>query len=309
MNRLDLHFQFWRENVMSPFEGIWVPIVTPFRDGSVDLDGAQRLAVDLAADGVSGIVVCGTTGEAASLDESEQAALLQAVIEAIGPRCPVAMGIAGNNTRALIEKVGRYNHFEPAAYLISAPSYVKPSQQGILLHYQSIASNTDVPIIVYNIPARTGVNIDADTVIALSADPQFVAIKESSGNVPQMGDILNRTSLKLLAGDDALLLATLDLGGHGAISASAHLRPDLFVRIVQLMRSGQVEQASAIFDTLQPLIKLLFSEPNPAPIKAALAMQGRIRDGLRLPMTPMSSAGREKLAAVLDQLTVLTAKI
>jgi 4-hydroxy-tetrahydrodipicolinate synthase len=306
MNRLDLHFQFWKENIMSPFEGIWVPIVTPFRDGSVDFDSAQRLAADLVADGVNGIVVCGTTGEAASLDESEQKAMLQAVIEAVGPRCPVAMGVAGSNTRALIEKVGRLNHLEPAAYLISAPSYVKPSQQGILLHYQSIASNTDVPIIVYNIPSRTGVNIDADTVIALSADSHFVAIKESSGNVPQMADVLNHTSMKVLAGDDALLLTTLDLGGHGAISASAHLRPDLFVRIVQLMRAGQVEQASAIFETLQPLIKLLFSEPNPAPIKAALAMQGRIRDGLRLPMTPMSVAGRAKLAVVLDQIMTLT---
>lgn len=306
MNRLDLNFQFWKENVMSPFEGIWVPIVTPFRDGSLDLDSAQRLAADLVADGVNGIVVCGTTGEAASLHESEQTALLQAVMEEIGSRCPVAMGIAGSNTLALIEKVGRYNRFQPAAYLISAPSYVKPSQQGILLHYQSIASNTDVPIIVYNIPVRTGVNIDADTVIALSADPHFVAIKESSGNVPQMADILNRTSMKVLAGDDALLLATLDLGGHGAISASAHLRPDLFVRIVQLMRAGRVDQASAIFNTLQPLIKLLFSEPNPAPIKAALAMQGRIRDGLRLPMTPMSAAGREKLAMALNQVMALT---
>lgn len=291
---------------MLTFEGIWVPIVTPFRNGSIDFDAAQRLAVDLANDGVHGIVVCGTTGEAAALDEPEQAALLQSIIEAVGSRCPVVMGISGSNTRIVAEKVARYNQYEPAGFLISPPSYVRPSQQGILLHFQAIAAQTDRPIIIYNIPARTGVNMEAETVIALASDPHFVAIKESSGNVAQLAEIINSQSLKVLSGDDALFLTTLDLGGHGAISAGAHIRPDLFVRIYELMQAGQVAQASTLFNALLPLIKLLFSEPNPGPIKAALAAQGRIREELCLPMTPMSAAGQKKLAAILEQVISLS---
>lgn len=290
---------------MTAFEGIWVPIVTPFHNGEVALDAAQRLAVDLVDKGIHGIVVCGTTGEAAALSEREQATLLCAIIEAVGARCPVAMGVSGSNTRVVAEKVKSYNHYAPAAYLLSAPSYVRPSQEGILWHFQAVASQTDRPIIIYNIPARTGVNIDAATVTTLAMDPHFVAIKESSGDVSQLMKIINSTSLKVLSGDDALLLTTLDLGGHGAISAGAHIRPDLFVRIVDLMRAGQTEQASIIFHALLPLIRQLFSEPNPGPIKAALAIQGKMNDNLRLPMTPMSSAGKDKLVEILQEVADL----
>src|ERR1035437_567679 len=135
-----------REKVMSPFQGIWIPVVTPFRNGFVDLDAAQRLAVDLVDSGVHGLVVCGTTGEAATLDENEQAAMLCAVQEAVGSRCPVVMGIAGSDTRAVVDKVARYNQYETAGYLISPPAYVRPSQQGILLHFQAISAATDRPI-------------------------------------------------------------------------------------------------------------------------------------------------------------------
>jgi 4-hydroxy-tetrahydrodipicolinate synthase len=184
---------------------------------------------------------------------------------------------------------------------------VRPSQEGILLHFRAIADATDRPIILYNIPSRTGVNIDLSTVIALAGDPQFVAIKESSGNIAQLADIINQTPLKVFSGDDTLILTTLCFGGHGAISAAAHIRPDLYVHLYNLVRTGRLEQTRAVFNQLLPLIRLLFSEPNPAPIKAVLAMQGRICEELRLPMTAVSQTCRIKLAAALEQVMAIPA--
>jgi 4-hydroxy-tetrahydrodipicolinate synthase len=294
-----------KENTMSRFEGIWIPVVTPFRNGLVDLDATQRLAVDLVDSGVHGLVVCGTTGEAATLDESEQTAMLCAVLEAVGSNFPVAMGIAGSDTREVVRKVARFNQFQTSGYLITPPSYVCPSQQGILLHFQAISAATDRSIILYNIPARTGVNMEQATVMALAADPNFVAIKQCGGNISRIADLLNQTSLKVLCGDDALIFATLCLGGHGAISAAAHIRPDLYVRIFDLVRAGKIEQARATFNALLPLIQHLFSEPNPGPVKAALALQGRIHGELRLPMMAISQTGKDKLAAILERVMAL----
>jgi 4-hydroxy-tetrahydrodipicolinate synthase len=288
---------------MSPFEGIWIPLVTPFRHGAVDLDAAQRLAADFAGSGVHGLVVCGTTGEAATLSEDEQTMLLCAIQEAVA--CPVVMGIGGSDTRVVAEKVARCNRYRAAAYLISAPSYVRPSQQGILRHYQEIARETDLPIIIYNVPARTGVDIELSTVAALAADSGFVGIKQCGGGIGGIGDVINHTSLQVLCGDDALMFAALCLGGHGAITASAHIRPDLYVSMFDLIQAGEIAQARMIFNALLPLIELLFSEPNPAPVKAALALQGRIRDEFRLPMTAMSTVGNVQLAGLLEPILAL----
>ncbi len=285
---------------MTSFTGIWVPIVTPFKNGEVDLPVAQKLADELINQGIHGLVVCGTTGEAAALDDIEQAALLAAINEVADKRCPLAMGISGSSTRTVAEKVKRFNRHAPAAYLLSAPSYVRPSQQGILWHFQAVAAQTEAPIIIYNIPARTGVNIEAATIATLAQDERFAAVKESSGQLSQVKDILDHTRLQLLSGDDALLLSTLMLGGHGAISAAAHIRPDLFVHLYDLTRTGRNEEAAELFNALLPLIRLLFSEPNPGPVKAALALQGKLRETLRLPMTPMSAAGKENLALALQ---------
>ncbi|MNR76026.1 4-hydroxy-tetrahydrodipicolinate synthase [compost metagenome] len=294
-----------KEPAMSAFTGIWVPLITPFQNGEVDLPAAQKIADELIKQGVHGLVVCGTTGEAAALDEAEQSALLSAISEVAAQRCPVAMGISGSNTRAVAEKVKRCNRHAPAAYLLSAPSYVRPSQQGILWHFQAVAAQTDSPIIIYNIPARTGVNIEASTIAALAADARFVAVKESSGQVAQIKELIADQTLKVLSGDDGLLLSTLTLGGHGAISAAAHIRPDLFVRLYELVKAGKTEEAALLFNALLPLIRLLFAEPNPGPLKAALALQGKLRETLRLPMTPMSAAGKAKLAAELETVMAL----
>lgn len=289
----------------NPFEGVWVPIVTPLRDGCVDLESPQRLASDLAKSGIHGLVACGTTGEASQLDAYEQKAVLNAVLEAVGPGCPVVMGISGSDTRAVTNKVRSFSGSDIAGFLVSAPCYVRPSQEGILLHFRAIANATDRPIILYNIPARTGVNIDLATAIALSDDPKFVAIKESSGNVAQLADFIGQTPLNVFSGDDTQILTALCFGGHGAISASAHIRPDLYLHLYNLVRTGQLEKTRAVFNQLLQLIRLLFSEPNPAPITAVLAMQGRMREELRLPMTPASKTCREKLAVALEQVMAI----
>lgn len=288
-------------------KGIWVPIVTPFFHGRLDLDAAQRLATDLVNDGIHGLIVCGTTGEAAALDDREQGALLCAVIEAVGARCPVFMGVSGSNTRQIAEKITWLDQCEPDGYLISPPSYVRPSQEGIRQHFLKIASQTELPVVLYNIPARTGVNMTPETIASLADDPQFVAIKESSGDREQLSDIIASRALNVLSGDDAMLLRTLDLGGHGAISAAAHLRPDLYVRIYELMQIGMTGRASTLFGALLPMIHLLFSEPNPAPLKAVLSMQGRMSEEMRLPMLPMSAEGKKKLAQAFERIMLFDA--
>lgn len=298
-----------REPAQAPtrFEGVWVPMVTPFRYGRVDVEAAQRLAAGLAEAGVHGLVVCGTTGEAASLSVAEQDTLLAAVLEAAGSHCPVVMGISGSDTRSMADRVARLEDRGIAGFLVSAPAYVRPSQEGLLVHFQAIAAATMRPIILYNIPYRTGVNIEPATVKALAADGRFAALKECGGNIPQLMDLIHETPLKILCGEDSLAFVTLCLGGHGAIAASAHIRPDLHVRLFDLMRAGQVERARALSRALLPLTRLLFSEPNPGPLKAALAMQGKISEEMRLPMTRVSDACRKQLEGALE--SVMTVSI
>lgn len=279
--------------------GIWVPLVTPMRNGEPDLAAMQTLADGLIAKGVHGLVVCGTTGEAAHLDIDEQAAALAAVMETAHQRVPVMMGIGGSDTRSAAARVRRFETMEVSSFLVAAPAYVHPSQQGMLQHFDALAAETRRPLVLYNVPARSGVNLELATVQRLAERPQFAAIKEAGGNLHHIHDLIQQTPLHVLGGDDALLFATLCAGGHGAISAAAHVRPDLYVQLYELIRSQQLEQARALFKLLLPMIRLLFSEPNPAPLKAVLAMQGLAREELRLPMTPVSRACREQLAAAL----------
>ena len=291
---------------MERFTGLWIPLITPFRDGRIDLPAVQKLAQSFVQAGCSGLIVCGTTGEPGSLSDDEKHALLLAVREAAGPQAGLAMGLCGSDTREVAQEARRYSSAPIDGLLISAPYYVRPSQEGILMHFQEIARNTDKPIVLYNIPYRTGVNIALDTVQHLAENRQFVAIKESgSGNVDQLFDLIRQTPLKVLSGEDHMIFLTACMGGHGAIAAAAHVRPDLYVKVLDLVRQDRVSEARAIFEQLVPWIRLLFSEPNPGPVKAALAMQGLIQPELRLPMRPPTLACREKLRAGLEAVMAL----
>ena len=289
------------------FRGIWVPLATPMDHGEIDLARLQTLADRLIADGAHGLVVCGTTGEAPQLDLAEQSAVLSAVLETAHRRCPVLMGVGGSDTYAAAAKVREFDDTELAGYLVATPAYVRPSQEGLLRHFETIADATDRPIVLYNVPARTGVNLELATARTLAQHPQFAAIKEAGGSLQRMEDLVRHTPLAMLCGDDALLFAALCAGSHGAISAAAHIRVDLFVQVYDLVHAGHLAEAMTLFDHLLPVIHLLFSEPNPAPLKAALAMQGLLRDELRLPMTPASSTCRTRLAAALAALDAIPA--
>jgi 4-hydroxy-tetrahydrodipicolinate synthase len=289
----------------SSFCGIWVPLVTPMERGAIDLVRLQTLADGLIAQGAHGLVVCGTTGEAPQLDLTEQSAVLSAVLETAHRRCPVLLGVGGSDTFAAASKVRAFDDDDLAGYLVSTPAYVRPSQEGLLRHFETIADATDRPIVLYNVPARTGVDLSLATARTLAQRPQFAAIKEAGGSLQRMEELTRHTPLSLLCGDDALLFAALCGGGAGAISASAHIRVDLYVQLYDLVRHGRLAEAMTLFDHLLPVIRLLFSEPNPAPLKAALSMQGLLRDELRLPMTPASDTCRMQLAAALAALDAI----
>jgi 4-hydroxy-tetrahydrodipicolinate synthase len=291
--------------MLTSLHGIWVPLVTPMHHGEIDLSRLQNLADGLIARGVHGLVACGTTGEAPQLDLAEQSAVLAAVLETAHKRCPVLMGIGGNDTFAAASRVLQFDDMELAGYLVTTPAYVRPSQEGLVRHFQTIAESTERPIVLYNVPARTGVNLELATARRLAERPQFAAIKEAGGSLRQMTDLVRHTPLSMLCGDDALLFSALCNGGHGSISASAHIRPDLYVRLYELVRAQRLDEARDLFAQLLPMIRLLFSEPNPAPLKAALAMQGMLRDELRLPMTSATSECRTRVAAALEALEAI----
>ncbi|ELX10832.1 dihydrodipicolinate synthase DapA [Janthinobacterium sp. HH01] len=291
--------------MLTSLHGIWVPLATPMHHGEIDLSRLQHLASGLIKQGVHGLVVCGTTGEAPQLDLAEQGAALAAVLEVAHKRCPVLMGIGGSDTYAAASRVLQFDDMELAGYLVSTPAYVRPSQEGLLRHFDTIAASTGRPIVLYNVPARTGVNLELATAARLARRPQFAAIKEAGGRLCQITGLLEQTPLAVLCGDDALLLSALISGGHGAISASAHIRVDLFVRLYELVEEQRLPEARELFARLLPLIQLMFSEPNPAPLKAALAMQGLLRDELRLPMTPATNACKARIATVLEALDAI----
>ncbi|MFD4839722.1 4-hydroxy-tetrahydrodipicolinate synthase family protein [Achromobacter sp. NPDC058515] len=269
------------------FEGIWLPMVTPMRGGYVDVDAAQALARYYRNAGIAGLVLFGSTGEGNLLGMPEKIDMIEAI--ASDPHAlPLVFGAGGVDTRGVAAAIRRLDKYAPAGYLVPPPYYLGPSQAGILWHYRQIAWATERPIILYNIPKRTGVAMTVETMETLAALPNFSAVKECNPSV--LAALNARGTMDALCGEDLALLDHFLAGGRGAIPAAAHLYPERYVEVMQLARDGHAEAAREMFEPLRGLIRLLFSEPNPAPIKRALAMQGLIADELRMPMT---SASRE----------------
>ena len=286
------------------FTGIWVPLVTPFHDGAIDFGALRRLARRMADAGVAGLVVCGSTGEAATLSHAEQLAALDAVLEA-APDCPVVMGVSGNHLPSLLETLRQLGARPLAGLLVPPPCYIRPSQAGVIEYFRIVADAAPAPLILYDIPYRTGVALELETVRAIAAHQGVAAIKDCGGRPGQTMDLIGDARLDVLTGEDMQIFTTLCLGGAGAIAASAHIRPDLFVQLASLARAGQLEPARAIFYRLLPLIRLLFSEPNPAPLKQALALMGCLRHELRAPMTQAGAATAILLKRELARLDCL----
>ena len=268
----------------SGFTGLWIPLITPFHHGAVDHPALIRLVQHYRRAGVSGFVVCGSTGEAAALDDNEQLAVLDTVIEA-GDGLPIVMGLSGYNLQKTLAWTITVTARPLAGLLLPAPHYIRPSQSGVLQWFEAIAETSPAPLIVYDIPYRTGTTIDVSTLLQLAAHPNIKAVKDCGGDAAKTQALIADGRLQVLAGEDLQLFATIALGGTGAIAASAHLHTGQFVKVIELLEAGALLQARAVWMTLVPIINAMFAQPNPASIKAALAQQGWIENELRAPMT------------------------
>ncbi|GAB2909233.1 4-hydroxy-tetrahydrodipicolinate synthase [Paraburkholderia jirisanensis] len=287
------------------YSGIWLPLVTPFRNGEVDIEGLQRLADYYLRTEISGFVALGTTGEAALLSESERVTVLQALCDVVGARLPVLVGAGGSDTREVVREIRRYERWNCAGYLVSAPAYLCPDQAGVQWHFEQVANATERSIVLYNVPHRTGVKIEPATVERLLELDNVVAIKEC---VKDNFDKLRGLSLNVLCGSDDAYVDCLRAGGAGGVLASAHVCADLLVEVRELMRAARDDHALALFSNLLPLLRLLFAAPNPAAIKAMLAFDHPVTDETRMPITRASAELVERLAQARDRLQDLRAE-
>lgn len=285
------------------YTGIWVPIVTPFADDSarsVDYGALYTLVARYRALGVAGFVACGSTGEAAALTDQEQADVLDTV-RAAADGLPVVMGVSGSALGPVRERMLRLAEHRPAAFLVAAPSYIRPSQDGIIEYFTALADASPVPVLLYDIPYRTGANIDTETLLALAAHPNIHGIKDCGGDADKTQRVIADGRLQVLAGEDAQVFGTLCAGGVGAIIAAAHVRTELFVEMARAVQEQRLNDARRLHHALAPVIRLLFAETNPGPLKAWLAAEGLIRNVLRAPMMGASEALGRELAEVVGR--------
>jgi 4-hydroxy-tetrahydrodipicolinate synthase len=287
------------------FSGIWLPIVTPLRNGEVDIDALQRLADYYLRTGIAGIVALSTTGEAALLQDAERLTVLQALSEVVRSRLPMLIGVGGSNTRDVLHDIQRYERWDCAGYLVSAPSYVCPDQAGVQWHFEQAAGATERPIVLYNVPHRTGVTIAPDTVARLIECGNIVAIKEC---VKEHFSQLSTLPINVLCGTDEALDDCLHHGGTGGILASAHVCADLLVAFQDLLRAEHDVEARNLFASLLPVLRLLFAAPNPSAIKAMLAFDHSISDETRMPISRASAQLVERLSTARDRLQDLRAE-
>ncbi|MDL9997133.1 4-hydroxy-tetrahydrodipicolinate synthase [Variovorax sp. J22P240] len=288
------------QDTLSPppdFSGLWIPLVTPFRDEAIDHPALARLVEQLAPTGIAGFVVCGSTGESAALDSDEQLAVLDTVART-ARSLPRIMGISGYHLGKTREWVRRLADRELAGLLVPAPSYIRPSQAGLIDWFSEIAGAGAVPLLIYDIPYRTGSTLTRETLLALADHPLIRAIKDCGGDAGKTRALIADGRLQVLAGEDAQMFSTVAEGGAGAIAASAHLQTERFVKVLRLLREGSLADARAQWQPLLPLIEALFSDANPGPLKAILANEGLMQDDLRAPMTRASDELRERLLEI-----------
>lgn len=285
------------------FRGSLVAIVTPFNQNfDIDYDAYGRL-IDRQLDaGTHGIVPCGCTGEAATLSHDEQKQLIKFCIERVAGRVPVVAGTGSNNTR---EAIGLTQYAKEAGAdgaLLITPYYNKPTPAGQIAHYTTIANEVDIPIMLYNVPGRTGTKMSPETIAELNKVGNIVSIKEACGSVDQVTQILSQCDISVVSGDDALTLPMLAVGAHGVVSVAANIAPEPVAALCNAFGEGDLARARTIHYELAALNKALFVESNPLPVKAMLADLGLIQNVLRLPLTPMQPANFQAIKPVLDKI-------
>jgi 4-hydroxy-tetrahydrodipicolinate synthase len=289
-------------------EGVYTAIVTPFTaDGKLDEKGLRRIVDFQVEGGVQGLVPVGTTGESPTLGGEECRRVIQIVVEQARGRVPVIAGAGSNCTSEAIEYTRDAKEVGAAATLQVAPYYNKPTAQGFLLHFKAIADAVDLPLVVYNIAGRTGKNIENATMLELAQHGNIVAVKEASGDINQMMDLIARKPARfsVLSGDDNLVFPLMALGGKGVISVASNIVPDRMAAFVKAALRGEWETARKMHYELLPLFRAIFIETNPIPVKAALAMMGMCSETYRLPMCPLAPKNRDSLAATLREMKVL----
>jgi 4-hydroxy-tetrahydrodipicolinate synthase len=291
-----------------PFTGVGTALITPFRkDGSIDESAVRRLARRQIDAGVHFVSPCGTTGEAPTLSDPEKLRVCQLVVEEVAGRVPVLAGAGGYNTREVIALVHELEAIGVDGILSVTPYYNKPTQEGLYQHYKAIAESTSLPIVLYNVPGRTGVNLEVQTVVRLSTLRNIVGVKEASGNLVQMSEILGAVpgEFLLLSGDDPIAVAVMAIGGKGLISVASNGVPSEVVQMIELAEKGDFAGARRLHRWLLPFLQVNFIEANPIPVKAAMAAMGLIEEAYRLPLVPPSAASRDKIVKVLQDLKLL----
>ncbi|MCU4717447.1 4-hydroxy-tetrahydrodipicolinate synthase [Halapricum hydrolyticum] len=287
------------------FEGVYPAMVTPFdTDGSIDFDQLQADAQRLEAAGVDGLVPVGSTGESATLSHDEHVEVVEAVVDAVED-VPVIAGTGSNNTREALELSRRAADAGADALLLISPYYNKPEQQGLVEHYRTLADEVDLPQIVYNVPSRTGRNIEPDTAVELASHPNVAGFKAASGDTGQISEIIERTrdeDFAVLSGDDGMTLPLLSIGADGCISVIANVEPERTCAMVGSALAGDYERARRLHHELGPLTRQLFVETNPIPIKEAMHIRGHGTPYVRSPLTRLSERHRNALEAELERL-------
>src|SRR4051812_21755175 len=296
----------------TPFTGVGTAVVTPFtRSGEVDEAAVRRLARRQIDAGIHFLCPCGTTGENPTLTDAERLRVIEIVVEESNGKVPVLAGAGGYDTREVIHTAGEMARRGVTGFLSVTPYYNKPTQEGLYQHYKAFAESTSLPIIVYSVPGRTGINVEPATIARLSHIPNIVGIKEASGNVGQMCDILRLvpSDFLVLSGDDALTLPLMAVGGRGIISVAGNEIPAEMAQLVEAAERNDFAAARKVHARVMPLMSVNFTESNPQPVKYAMAAMGLVEELFRLPMVPPKLESKEKINKVLQELGLLKAAL
>ena len=291
-----------------PFTGVGTALVSPFtRNGDLDEAAVRRLGRRQIDAGVHFLCPCGTTGENPTLTDAERIRTVEILVDEAGGKIPILAGAGGSDTKEVIHTAAAMKKAGATGLLSVTPYYNKPTQEGLYQHYRAIAESTPLPIIVYNVPGRTGVNVEPATLVRLAAIPNIIGVKEASGNVTQMCEICRAVppDFIVLSGDDALTVPLMAIGGHGIISVAGNEIPAEMVQMVETAERNDFAAARKIHARLLPLLLVNFIEANPMPVKAAMAAMGLLEEEYRLPMVSPKSESKDKIVAVLKELNLL----
>lgn len=290
------------------YQGVYTALVTPFNErGAVDEDALKRLVEDQIAAGISGLVPMGTTGESPTLSHAEHLDVVAKVVKWAAGKVPVIAGTGSNSTEEALDLTRKARDAGASATLQVVPYYNKPNQEGLYRHFLAVAETVDLPLIVYNVAGRSAKNLETETLMRLAVHKNVVGVKEASGDLAQIMDVLARRpqGFSVLSGDDNLLLPLLALGGDGVISVASHLVPREMQALTRAAQSGSFDKARELHFRLLPLFKAMFIDTNPIPVKTALAFQGRMRESFRLPMCSMDEPKKQALRDVMKSLGLL----